>query len=237
MDSGIKLTVLTVDVYFCVIFTFDKPRLLVDLQRLSPYLRVVCAAACAERQMPTYRLLRRGSVSESSDELIRALDDVWTNPIWGDAPELRRQLEACMQLVPREEWVTPWTEQASYAQEAGISMAYALRTGISGEAEDAAWAAQTAYELLDHFVMNRADIDTSLRGSEEAVLAHPLIQAELSRQYRDLDELLATDEPDLQQVVTRFRERAKAKIDLMARTDRHYFPCWSRLTLRESTRF
>lgn len=192
-------------------FTFDKQRLLADLQRMSPYLRVVFAAACAERQMPAYRIFRRGRVSDSSDDLMRALDEVWTNPIQGDGPELRRQLEACMQLVPREEFVTPWTEQASYAQDAGISVAYALRTRISGEAEDAAWAAQTAYELLDLFVINREDIDASLSGGEECVLAHPLIQAELSRQSRDPDELLATGEQDLPQVVTRFRDRAKGE--------------------------
>jgi hypothetical protein len=45
------------------------------------------------------------------------------------------------------------------------------------------------------------------------ILAHPLIQAELARQRRDIDELLAaaTADADVRQTAERFRARAKAE--------------------------
>jgi hypothetical protein len=43
---------------------------------------------------------------------------------------------------------------------------------------------------LDDFVINRNDIDTNVPGLEARVVADPLMQAELARQQRDLEQLL-----------------------------------------------
>ena len=58
-------------------------------------------------------------------------------------------------------------------------------------------AAQRAYEALDHFVIAKTGIDTSRPGANDEVLSSPLVQAELSRQRRDIDELLARDREDI----------------------------------------
>ena len=44
-----------------------------------------------------------------------------------------------------------------------------------------------------------------------AYLADPLVQAELARQLRDLDELFRAADEDVQQVAARFHDRAKAE--------------------------
>jgi hypothetical protein len=68
---------------------------------------------------------------------------------------------------------------------------------------------------LDHFVINHEGIDTNQPGSEERVLSHPLVQAELSRQRRDLEELLGASEEDTLDLVVRIRDRAKTESKLI----------------------
>ena len=119
---------------------------------------------------------------------------------------MQSKIDACMALIPRED-DGPWfTEQAS-AEDAGASVGYALRCRQSGQAQEAAWAARRAYEALDHYVINRGDIDTNKPGAEERVLGHPAVQGELARQRRDLDEALAGD-MDARDLAARLRERA-----------------------------
>lgn len=188
--------------------TFDEKKLVADLERLPRPLRVAFAAACAERQMPAYRAFVSEHHIEKSDALDQALHDAWENPTKRDRMELQQQLQKCMALIPREDVVQPWTEGATYAQNAGISVAYTLRARIGGEAQDAAWSARVAYESLDHFVINRENIDTNHPGGEARVLSHSLVQGELLRQRRDLDELLSGADRDTQQMVAQLRSRA-----------------------------
>ena len=61
---------------------------------------------------------------------------------------------------------------------------------------------------LDHFVIAKTGIDTSRPGANDEVLSSPLVQAELSRQRRDIDELLARDREDIASVARRMRRRA-----------------------------
>jgi hypothetical protein len=118
-----------------------------------------------------------------------------------------------MALTPQEDGVQPWTQEATNAQNAGMAVAYALRTRLTGEAQEAAWAARVAYEALDNFVINKEDIDTSKPGSELRVLSHPLMQAEFERQERDLRELLASGHR-IVEIVQRLRERARSDATL-----------------------
>jgi hypothetical protein len=55
------------------------------------------------------------------------------------------------------------------------------------------------------------DIDTNVPGAEARVLAHPIVQAELARQRRDIDELDSAPAQDLGAVVARLRDRAKVE--------------------------
>jgi uncharacterized protein YjaG (DUF416 family) len=186
---------------------FDEKKLVADLKRLTPSLRVVFAAASAERQMPAYRSF----VSEhriANSTLDRALDDAWVNPTKRGV-ELQRQLDECMALIPQEDAVRPWTKEANYAQDAGVSVAYTLRTRITGEAQEAAWSARHGWEALYQFVIDREGLDINQPSEMARVLSHPLVQAELARQRRDLDELLSVTGENVQQVIVRIRDRAK----------------------------
>ncbi len=192
-------------------YTFDGKKLVADLERLPAPLRVAFAAACAERQMPAYRTFVSNRCIGNSEALGQVLEDAWLNPVKSSEATLQQQLLECMALIPQEAVVKPWTEEATYAQNAGMSVAYTLRTRINGKAQEAVWSAQVAYESLDHFVINLEDVDTNLPGAEARVLSHPVVQAELARQHRDLVELLSICGPHNQQLIAPLRERSKAE--------------------------
>ena len=165
--------------------------------------------------MPRYRLFHARSGEGDPGVLDRALEDVWTDPGRAKSQDskFKHQLEEVMSVIPQEDSIAgPWTEEATYGQDTAMSVAYALRARLNGEAQEAAWAARVAYEALDHFVINCEGIDTNKPGEEQRVLSHPLIQAEFARQRRDLDDLLrASDGGDTTSVVRHLQERAKAE--------------------------
>ena len=110
-----------------------------------------------------------------------------------------------MGLVPAED---PWVPEQAYAEDAIAALAYAVGSLEKRDPTEAAWAAQRAYESADHYVINHLHVDT-----ERAVLAHPIVQAELARQRQDLDELLENPS-DRRQRIDVLRSRAKANAGL-----------------------
>lgn len=188
-------------------FLFDEKQLLQKLEQLATNHRVAFAAACAQRQLPCYQRFSAKTGIGDFTALENMLESLWKdlngNPIL--EKEIETKIDACMQLIPQED-LRQWENGQAYAENAAASLVYALRCRQTRKSEEAIWAAQRAYEALDNFVINTENIDTNIPGEELHVLSHPLIQAELGRQQRDLDELHRG-------VVTvqRLQERAKAE--------------------------
>jgi hypothetical protein len=109
-----------------------------------------------------------------------------------------------MALIPQED-EGPWINEQAYAEDAASAVTYALRARNTGESQDAAYAARVAYEALDHHVTNRLGIE-----DDENVLAHPVVQTELARQHRDLNELLGANS-DPTTLLARLRYRASTE--------------------------
>lgn len=179
---------------------FEEAQLSKTIEQLPGQLRPAFAAACAERLLPSYskfsKRTGRGDPNKLSTPLGRLWDDL-SGSLMSDA-EIDSEIETCMALVPREDQ-GPWVMEQAAAEDAASALAYALRCRKNGLAEEAAWAARRAYEAVTYFCENIADsgsrrvrmLDYSQRRSEYARhLANPLVQAELARQQRDLDELL-----------------------------------------------
>jgi uncharacterized protein YjaG (DUF416 family) len=196
------------------ILRFDEQLLVKALERLPAPFRVVFAAACAERLLPAYtrfsRLTGRGDVAT----LKGLLECLWLD-VQGErmhASQVQRNIDVSMSLIPQED-SAPWVAGQVLAEDAAAAVTYALRCRQNAQAQEAAWAARRAYELLDHSVIDQEDIDTNRVGAEERVLAHQLIQAELLRQRRDLDELLLADLQDVADVAQRMRQRAHTECE------------------------
>lgn len=87
------------------------------------------------------------------------------------------------------ETLEPWQLGQDQASDAAAAILYCLNTLVTGDMQQAVWAAHCANDAIDSFVVNICDIDISLPGALELTLKSPLVQAELARQHRDLDEL------------------------------------------------
>lgn len=169
---------------------FDEGLLLQTLQGMGGRFRTAFAASCAERLFPLYIDFSRRTEAGSPDVLETALRQLWLD-LERDSPslnELQSHLTLTMDVIPTEEQ-EPWIEQQAYAEDAAAAVAYALRSRISGEAQESVWAARRCYEAADHFATH----DLSKQGIEDApeerLAAHPRVQNELRLQAEALQML------------------------------------------------
>jgi uncharacterized protein YjaG (DUF416 family) len=189
---------------------FNENALVAALERLPEQHRVVFAAACAERLIPAYdafsRRSGRGDSKALGDILARLWDDLAGNVM--TSGELQSRIDDCMRLIPRED-EGPWVPEQAAAEDAGAAVAYALRCRQNGRGQEAAWSARRSYEAMDHYVINSEDTDVNVRDAEAGALAHPIVQAELARQQRDLEELSNAGDP--KDIAARLLARAKTE--------------------------
>lgn len=187
---------------------YDEPALVRDLARVRSNARVGFAATCAERLFPAYVDFCAASGRGDRGVLAEVLERLWQHLLGVEMTkeEVRSELSRCMALVPGDDDGPRVNEQAC-AGDAVAAVAYALRALETSEPQEAAWAARRAYEAADRFVIDRLDVRLDV-GGEARVLAHPIVQAEISRQLRDLRELLAT-QPASTELLVRLRDRAR----------------------------
>jgi uncharacterized protein YjaG (DUF416 family) len=191
---------------------FSRIDLVKKLDRLPMPRRLIFAATCAERLLPAYftawDLTGKGDPEMLARSLARPWDDIAGEPMTEN--EVQVNIDICMDLVPQD-YHEPWFVEQASAEDASVALVYALTCRQSGDSQDAMWSAERAYNALDHFVVNRDNVDLNALGAEGRIVADPLIQAELARQRRDVDELLRVGDEDVQQIAARFRDRAKAE--------------------------
>jgi uncharacterized protein YjaG (DUF416 family) len=200
------------------ILHYNEQELAAELGGIPARYRATFAAACAERLLPAYsdffRRVGRGDPVKLAAILARLWRDLEGQKMADE--EVKECLDVCMNLIPREDEGT-WVPEQAAAEDAGSALAYALRCRQTGNAQEAAWAARRSYEALDHFVVAQEDIDTNAAFGENRVLLHPLVQAELARQRRDMEELLGAAETELPNIASRVQQRAKADAQMFFR--------------------
>jgi uncharacterized protein YjaG (DUF416 family) len=194
---------------------FDEPALLQRLERLPRQSRTIFAAAVAERLLPAYVNYWKKASKGNPTRLTAILEQLWKDLDGSKTSEEAQQesIDLCISLIPSED-SDPWFQEQVYADDAAAALAYALRSRESGNAQEAAWAARRAYEALDQFVIVKEDVDTHKPGAEQIILAHPIIQAELARQNRDLLDLAAS-RSDISRIADQIRQRAKAEAETL----------------------
>jgi hypothetical protein len=190
---------------------FDRRQMLDQIESLPKRLRVVFAAACAQRQLPNY--VRTSTVnptgdSRSATRILRELwDDVTRNEF--EVRRLRSDRAVCEALIPNYD--QKYFEGIEYADDAIASLAYAIDTAISGSGRETLWAVERAYSALDHYIIQRFTVDVNVPRVQSLIDSFPMMQAELARQQADLAELRASaEDPDNQAVViARIKHRAE----------------------------
>ena len=184
---------------------YNETQLVRELDELPLPRRVAFAGACAERLLPAYATFHAKSKSGDPSFIEQALARLWAD-LAGDTivgAALEQLITRCEALVPDEEDDT-WIEESAYAQNAAAAVAYALRCRAKGNAQEAGWAARQVYEAIDQYVIRREGIDVNAREAEDGLRGHRLIQAELERQKRDLEDLQSS-----QANVEEIRQRAR----------------------------
>jgi len=189
---------------------FDEADLTGRLERIPWQVRVLFAAACAERLAPSYATFSASTGSGDPLALGNFLSRLWEDIAGKQMAdnEVEVLIKECMELWPREDDEPEVLEQ-SQAEDAAAAVAYALRCRRSREAQEAAWFARRVFEAIADYVATRESIDPNSPDAEIRVLAHPLVQSGLSRQDRDLDELAWLGQADVRDVARRFHDRAK----------------------------
>jgi uncharacterized protein YjaG (DUF416 family) len=174
------------------------------LAALTEKSRIAFSAACAERLLPSYQEFCQSS-SRDDRVLPAILESIW-NHLLGDeleAEQIRTTLTRCMALAPRQ-GNEPWRPEHSRADDAVSAATHTLLTIECGEAKEATWASRRAYEAVCHHVMHRLGIE-----DREQVLNHPVVQAELVRQRRDIDDLRQATQIS-NNLIIQLRDRARA---------------------------
>lgn len=194
---------------------FNEEYLVQQLGTTPFYSRCLFAASCAERLFPAYLLFFSKTGIGNAEALRAILDKVWATlreRVEYLAVELEHDIEACMTLIPTEESGGEWSQERPWAEDASSAVAYCL--GIwneKGSPQEAAWAARCVYEAVDNYVINLNREQLEFPRDEQLVLSHQVVQTELARQLRDLNDVLAwpSTNMDWPAFTDAFRQRAQ----------------------------
>jgi hypothetical protein len=155
---------------------FDEPSLLKTLNALPVSAQSAFAQACAIR---TQHLAASPLGAEAASVCQRALDHAHAYVVAGelDSASIEQAL-AVMNASPELD------------DDRVAACAYVVRHLLSGECQEAAWAARRAYEACDQLAQSEIEFDVYSKAIELQLLGHEAVQAELRRQDLDLSELL-----------------------------------------------
>lgn len=188
---------------------YDEQSLVEALTRLPVTSRVMFAASCAERLMPLYRRYQDASDEPNPDQLGAALEAAWGAAL-GAIPTDRLSAWQIVAegLVPDEDDES-WVDEYAYGQNGAAAVAYALRTALTGEPQEAAWAARQVYEAADFAAQQQLPgLDQNQPGAEDELLSTPVAQEALARLRDDMLALELGDLP-IDRVLALARERAR----------------------------
>ncbi len=131
--------------------------------------RALFAASCAERLFGLYE--------RAPGQLRAALEAAW------EGEDVARWQQVAEGLVSDED---------PYGENAAAAVAYALRTWMTDEPREAAWAARQVYEAADFAAQRQLEeLDLNAPGAEDQLADRPVVQEALAGIADDLAAALA----------------------------------------------
>ena len=167
------------------ILRFDEAKLIAALGQLSARRRSLFAALVATRLSGAFEIYARDA-GAPLDGIRAASDHLWRqveSELSSNAVETEGQIEAVLALISDEDSSAAYGAQA---EDAAAALAYALRSVMDPNPQEAAWTARRAYECVDNLVISRESVEIG-GPAEERIVQDPLIQSELARQREDLE--------------------------------------------------
>jgi uncharacterized protein YjaG (DUF416 family) len=176
---------------------YDESTVLERLGTGSSRARALFGALTAERLFPLYELFAERTGQGDPARLREALDAAWAaiDGQFVDPAELARLQEVAEDLVPEED--DDWATESGYAQNAAAAVAYGLRTRLTDNPQEAAWAARQANDFADYVAQRQLeDLELDAPGAEDALADQPIVQEALAGIEADLAAALGDPPPD-----------------------------------------
>ncbi|XYH97778.1 DUF416 family protein [Sorangium sp. So ce1128] len=158
------------------------------MSNLARHQQLAFGAACCERMLPNYQTFTREVSWGDVVPLREALDTVWVacdSERVADA-QSRDMLSKCEECAPSSEGFT--SIYTSSAQDAVFAICSLLDFLLDGDVARVVSAARFSIDSVDLVVQEREAMDPRDPLREHKILTHPLMQQELLRQQRDLEE-------------------------------------------------
>lgn len=173
--------------------TYDGPALVARLGYLDRHAKTAFAAACAQRLLPLFeRYARAEGIEAHGLRLGEILASAWEAASGANVDGRHLGSEAESMVPPEDE---SGDLEADYAENASAAVAYAVRTWLSDDPREAAWAAQQVNEVAE-YAFSQAGLEpgmvylqTPKQAAEEAAasLASGLVQRALAAIHDDLE--------------------------------------------------
>jgi uncharacterized protein YjaG (DUF416 family) len=186
---------------------FDKEQLEKAIARTTGIRRAALCASCAERLIPFYERFWRQS-HDAPSFYRQALDKVWKclGREGNDPAEMETLFRLANERIPDEDELSA----GSYAQDAAISVTYALDVCRTQRVTSAIRCLEQAYNVVDNYALNQLVPDGAVNlEAESAVLNHRLVQEELTRQRNELELCTRASDADWEGIVAQLRNEAE----------------------------
>lgn len=165
---------------------YDENALLARLKPLDRWAKTAFAAACAQRLFPHYeRYARSADTLAHAQILADILSTAW-DIASGRVVIVQPLQSEAESMVPSGDGDNAL--ESGYAENAAAAVAYAIRTWLSDDAQEAVWAARQVFDVADYaFWLANPNADVNDRNTNAAVLRSDIVQEALSAIDRYLD--------------------------------------------------
>ena len=172
--------------------SYDEVAVRSRLAVLPRVAKTAFAAACAQRLVPAFDRYASAVQFADPDALTSVLNATWETVRTGDGDLSAMQAQA-EDLVPTDGG--EWIPELAYGQNSAAAAAYAVRTWVTDDPQEAAWAARQVYEAADYAALaaapqldlNAPETESILRSSPQVQLALAGIEADLRQAERSDD--------------------------------------------------
>ena len=193
-------------------YRFDETQIASRLGQLDHRSRVAFALSCVERMLPNYRAFQREHHWGDVETILRGIECGWA---WVQGTKnadinLVDIAVTCEEQAPdTEDFQSRYVSPALDAATATAALMELIRTADVAKAVE---VASLSRDTVDMFVQEIESMPANSPDIEERIRLHPLMQAELERQNRDLDLLEAG--ANIDDLAAKWRSPAVSNIGL-----------------------
>jgi hypothetical protein len=171
---------------------YDQRALLARLEPLNRGAKTAFASACAQRLLPLFeRYARVAGVPAHAQRLAGILAAAWDFSS-GRVIDVRSMDSEVESMAPKD-YEGEWFMESGYGQNAAAAVAYAIRTWLTDDPQEAAWAAFQMYEVAEYAVAQaHAEMHPNVDVTDTVVVGSEIAQAALSAMEEDLAAVAST---------------------------------------------